>query len=78
LVAGESRVWLYLSEPLCQSVSVALTKNPTPMAGFVQIKPLVERLARMLKTPMLEHVMPFGFASLATRRSCSMTSRHGC
>jgi hypothetical protein len=60
LVAGEIRVWLYLSEPLCQNVSAALAKSATPTAGFVQINPVVERLARMLKAPMLEQVMPLG------------------
>jgi hypothetical protein len=60
LPAGEIRVWLYLSEPLCQRVSTALTKGPSATAGFVQIKPLVERLARMLKAAMLEPVMPSG------------------
>jgi hypothetical protein len=64
LPAGEIRVWLYLSEPLCQSVSTALTKGPNATAGFIQIKPLVERLARMLKAAMLEPVMPSGLRTI--------------
>ena len=67
LLAGEIRVWLYLSEPLCQNVSAALAKSPTPTAGFVQINPLVERLARMLKAPIQEHVMPSGLRIISDK-----------
>jgi hypothetical protein len=58
LRAGEIKLWLYLSEPLCQQVSAALAKTRNAATAFRLIKPLVQRAAEMLRVTITERHLP--------------------
>jgi hypothetical protein len=55
---GEIRLWLYLSERLCQHMSTELDKTRNAAAAFRLVKPLVQRAAHMLKAAILERHLP--------------------
>jgi hypothetical protein len=55
---GQIRVWLYLSERLCQHISAELGKTRGATAAFRLVKPLVLRAAHMLKAATLERHLP--------------------
>jgi hypothetical protein len=54
LRSGEIKLWLYLSEPLCQQVSAELAKTRNAAAAFRLIKPLVWRAAETLRATITE------------------------
>jgi len=58
LRAGEIKLWLYLSEPLCQQVSAELAKTRNAAAAFRLIKPLVWRAAETLRATITERHLP--------------------
>jgi hypothetical protein len=58
LRAGEIKAWLYLSEPLCQQVSAELSKTRNAAAAFRLIKPLVQRVAEMVRTTVVDRHLP--------------------
>jgi hypothetical protein len=49
LLRGEIRLWLYLSEPLCQRISSDLAKPNNVAAAFSHIKPLLQRTTEAVK-----------------------------
>ena len=55
---GEIRVWLYLSERLCQQVSAELTKAHNVAGAVRLIKPLAHRRAQMLRSVLLQRHLP--------------------
>jgi hypothetical protein len=55
---GEIRIWLYLTERLCQHISAELGKTRNATTAFRLVKPLVQRAAHMLKAVILERHMP--------------------
>ena len=55
---GEIRVWLYLSERLCQQVSAELTKAHNVAGAVRLIKPLAHRPAQMLRSVLLQRHLP--------------------
>lgn len=55
LLRGEIRLWLYLSEPLCQSVAADLGKANNTVAAFAHLKPLLRRTIEALKTAGSHH-----------------------
>ncbi len=55
LPRGEIRLWLYLSEPLCQRVSADLAKGNKPEAAFRRLKPLLARMAHTFKEASAHH-----------------------
>ena len=58
LRAGEIKLWLYLSEPLCQQVSAELAKTRNAAAAYRLIKPLVWRAAETLRATITERHLP--------------------
>src|SRR5579863_8361757 len=55
---GEIRLWLYLSEPLCQRVSADLAKGSNAAAAFKRIKPLLRRTTEALKMAIAHRHLP--------------------
>jgi hypothetical protein len=55
---GHIRIWLYLSERLCQHISAELDKARNATAAFRLVKPLVQRAAHMLKAAIPERHLP--------------------
>jgi len=58
LLRGEIRIWLYLSEPLCQKVSAEFAKGGNGAAPFKRMKQLVRRAAEALKLAISHHHLP--------------------
>jgi hypothetical protein len=58
LPGGEIKLWLYLSEPLCQQVSAELAKTRNPAAAFRLIKPLVHRATEVVRLTITERHLP--------------------
>jgi hypothetical protein len=58
LQKGEIRLWLYLSEPLCQHVSAELAKGNNAAAAFTHLKPLLRRTTAALKMALHERHLP--------------------
>jgi len=54
LVRREIRLWLYLSEPLCQQVVTELAGGKNPVSAFGLLKPLLRRASEEL-TRAIEH-----------------------
>jgi hypothetical protein len=50
LLRGEIRLWLYLSEPLCQRICADLGKANNTVAAFAHLKPLLRGTMEALKT----------------------------
>jgi hypothetical protein len=67
LPRGDIKLWLYLSEPLCQQVSAELAKARNAAAAFRLVKPLVRRATEGRRT----------CASSATCRISTRGSRPG-
>jgi hypothetical protein len=55
---GEIRIWLYLSERLCQQIAAELAKARNAPAAFRLIRPLVHRPAEMLRAVILQRHLP--------------------
>jgi hypothetical protein len=55
---GEIRLWLYLSEPLCQQVSADLPKASGVAIAFKRLKPLLKRTTAALHKAMVHRHMP--------------------
>jgi hypothetical protein len=55
---GEIRIWLYLSERLCQLIATELGKANNAAAAFRHVQPMVHRAAEMLKASVLERHLP--------------------
>jgi hypothetical protein len=55
LTRGEIRLWLYLSEPLCQRISADLGKSHNAVAAFAHLKPLIRRTAETIKMAGMHH-----------------------
>jgi hypothetical protein len=55
---GNIRIWLYLSERLCQQISAELDKARNATAAFRLVKPLVHRAAHLLKAAVLDRHLP--------------------
>lgn len=55
LPRGEIRIWLYLSEPLCQRISSDLAKGKRPEAAFRRLKHLLTRMAHAFKDAVAHH-----------------------
>ena len=55
---GEIRVWLYLSEHLCQQIATELGKPGNGAAAFRLVKPLVQRAAAMVRAALFERHLP--------------------
>jgi hypothetical protein len=55
LLRGEIRLWLYLSEPLCQRISGDLGKANNAVAAFAHLKPLIRRTAEAIKMAGMHH-----------------------
>lgn len=58
LQRGEIRLWLYLSEPLCQRIATDLGKPNNFSAAFARIKPLLARTTEALKTVAIHRHLP--------------------
>jgi len=58
LQRGEIRLWLYLSEPLCQRIAAELAKPNNYTAAFARVKPLLARTAEALKNAAIHHHLP--------------------
>ncbi len=58
LIKGEIRLWLYLSEPLCQRVSAELAKGQNAAAAFARLKHLMARPTIALKMALHERHLP--------------------
>lgn len=58
LPRGDIKLWLYLSEPLCQQVSAELAKARNAAAAFRLVKPLVRRATEGLRTTITERHLP--------------------
>jgi hypothetical protein len=58
LQKGEIRLWLYLSEPLCQHVSADLAKPNNTAVAFGRLKHLLRRPALALKRALHERHLP--------------------
>jgi hypothetical protein len=54
LLRGEIRLWVYLSESLCQQVSAELASGKNPVTAFKRLKPLLLRTSETLKKA-IEH-----------------------
>jgi hypothetical protein len=55
LLKGEIRLWLYLSEPLCQRIAADLGKPNNFVAALALLKPLLRRTIESLKTAGAHH-----------------------
>jgi hypothetical protein len=58
LLRGEIRLWLYISEPLCQRISAELVKGNNVPAAFRRFKRLLLRTSEVLKTAILHNHLP--------------------
>jgi hypothetical protein len=58
LLRGEIRIWLYLSEPLCQRISTDLAKGHNPDAAFRRLRPLLARTAHAFKEAISHGHLP--------------------
>jgi hypothetical protein len=58
LQRGEIRLWLYLSEPLCQQIVADLAKSNNASAAFGRIRPLLMRITGALKMAAIHHHLP--------------------
>jgi len=58
LLRGEIRLWLYLSEPLCQRISGELAKGNNAAAAFSRLKPLLTRTTEALNMATVHHHLP--------------------
>jgi hypothetical protein len=58
LQKGEMRVWLYLSERLCQHIAAEFAKSRNAATAFRLVKPLIYRTAHMLKASIVESHLP--------------------
>jgi hypothetical protein len=58
LLRGEIRLWLYLSEPLCQRICSDLAKGNNAAAAFARIKPLLTRTTETLKMAIAHRHLP--------------------
>jgi hypothetical protein len=57
LLRGEIRLWLYLSEPLCQRLCAELSKGNAP-AAFARVKRLLTRTTEALRMAVVHHHLP--------------------
>jgi hypothetical protein len=55
LQRGEIRLWLYVSEPLCQRIAADLAKSSSPDAVLRRLKPLLARVTHRLKEATAHH-----------------------
>jgi hypothetical protein len=58
LTRGEIRVWLYLSEPLCQRIAAELAKGHNATAAFARLKHPLLHLTEALKMAVVHHHLP--------------------
>jgi hypothetical protein len=58
LPRGEVRLWLYLSEPLCQRISSDLAKGSNAATAFKRLKPLLMRTTEALKMAIVHRHLP--------------------
>lgn len=58
ILRGEIRLWLYLSEPLCQRISMDLAKGNNAAAAFKRLKHLIVRTSEALKLAISHHHLP--------------------
>lgn len=58
LLRGEIRLWLYLSEPVCQRISLDLAKGNNAAAAFTHLKPLLARTTEALKMAIVHRHLP--------------------
>ena len=55
---GEIRMWLYLSEPLCQQIAADLAKGTNAAAAFKRLKHLLRRTTEALKLAVVHRHLP--------------------
>ena len=58
LVRREIRLWLYLSEPLCQQVVTELAGGKNPVSAFRLLKPLLKRTSEELNRAIEDRHLP--------------------
>jgi hypothetical protein len=58
LLRSEIRLWLYLSEPLCQAISAELGKSASPSVPFRRLKRLVERTSEAFQMALAHGHLP--------------------
>jgi hypothetical protein len=58
LLRGEIRLWVYLSEPLCQRISADLAKANNAAAAFKHVKRLLTRTTEALKLAVVHRHLP--------------------
>jgi hypothetical protein len=58
LSRGEIRVWLYLSEPLCQRIAADLARGTQAASTFARLKHPLLRLTEALKMAVVHHHLP--------------------
>jgi hypothetical protein len=58
LMSGEIRLWVYLSEPLCQRISADLAKGNNAVAAFRHLKPLLMRTTEAFKLAIVHRHLP--------------------
>ena len=58
LPAGEVRLWLYLSEPLCQRISAELARAGNVAGAFRLLHPLIVRAAELVRSVLMRRHLP--------------------
>jgi hypothetical protein len=58
LPRGEIRIWLYMSEPLCQRIAIDLAKGTNLDAVYRRLKPVLARTAEAFKLAIAQHHLP--------------------
>src|SRR6266852_4234761 len=76
LLRGEIRLWLYLSEPLCQRVSADLGKANNVAAAFAHLKPLLRRTIESLKTAGTHHPLSQRIHVVSDKPNLNQTAPH--
>jgi hypothetical protein len=67
LPRGEIRLWLYISEPVCQRIAADLAKRNNIAAAYARIKPLVVRTVEALKFATVHHHLPPTIVAISDR-----------
>jgi hypothetical protein len=74
LSRGEIRLWLYLSEPLCQRISADLAAGNNSILAFGHLKRLVTRITDSLKTAMQHRHLPHHIYVISDRPNINGTT----
>jgi hypothetical protein len=76
LLRGEIRLWLYLSEPMCQRIAADLSKGSHAALAFAHVKRLLRRTTHGVRTAAAHRHLPPGLIVVADAPSLDRKAPH--